>query len=98
MRSNKSMFRRALVAGVMFASVAVLTACDTERILEATDPDLINPENLNSPDGAEGVRIGAVQRQRQRKHLAVRWATGGRVGNRVDLRPERSGRYAARGR
>src|SRR5688572_14646621 len=62
MRSNKSMFRRALVAGVMLASVAVIAACDTERILDATDPDLINPENLNSPDGAEAVRIGAMRR------------------------------------
>jgi starch-binding outer membrane protein, SusD/RagB family len=62
MRSNKSMFRRALVAGVMLASVAAFSACDTERILDATDPDLINPENLNSPDGAEAVRIGAMRR------------------------------------
>ena len=62
MRSNKSMFRRALVAGVMLASVAAGAACNTERILEATDPDLINPENLNSPDGAEAVRIGAMRR------------------------------------
>ena len=62
MRSNKSMFRRALVVGVMLASVATLAACDTERILDATDPDLINPENLNSPDGAEGVRLGAMRR------------------------------------
>lgn len=62
MRSNKSMFRRALVAGVMLASVATFAACDTERILDATDPDLINPQNLNSPDGAEGVRIGAMRR------------------------------------
>ncbi len=62
MRSNKSMFRRALVAGVMVASVAAFSACDTERILDATDPDLINPENLNSPDGAEAVRIGAMRR------------------------------------
>jgi hypothetical protein len=62
MRSHKSIFRRALVAGVMLASVAVGTACNTERILESTDPDLINPENLNSPDGAEALRIGAMRR------------------------------------
>lgn len=62
MRSNKSMFRRALVAGVMVASVAAFSACNTERILDATDPDLINPENLNSPDGAEAVRVGAMRR------------------------------------
>lgn len=62
MRSNKSMFRRALVAGVMIASVATLAACDTERILDATDPDLVNPENLNTPDGAEAVRVGAMRR------------------------------------
>ena len=62
MRSNKSLFRRALVAGVMVASVAAFSACDTERILDVTDPDLINPENLNSPDGAEAVRIGTMRR------------------------------------
>ena len=61
MRSHR-MFRRALVAGVMLASAVVGTACNTERILEATDPDLINPENLNSPDGAEALRIGAMRR------------------------------------
>lgn len=62
MRSDKSMFRRALVAGAMMASVAAFAACDTERILEATDPDLIDPAQLNSPDGAEGVRLGAMRR------------------------------------
>lgn len=25
-----------------------------------TDPDIINPSNLNSPDGAEGLRVGAI--------------------------------------
>jgi starch-binding outer membrane protein, SusD/RagB family len=62
MRSHKSMFRRALAAGVISAAV-VLAACDaTERLLEADDPDLVNPDNVQSADGAEAVRVGAMRR------------------------------------
>ncbi len=62
MRSHKWFFRRALGAGVVAGALA-LAACDaTERLLEAQDPDLVLPENLQSADGAEALRIGTMRR------------------------------------
>jgi hypothetical protein len=44
-----------------------------DTLLEADDPDLIAPENTNSPDGANALRIGALYR--------LRVATAGSDGN-----------------
>jgi len=47
------------------ASVACLPmfgGCTRDDLLKVTDPDIINPSNLQSPDGAEGLRVGALQR------------------------------------
>jgi hypothetical protein len=46
----------ALVAGLPLAG------CSTEDIVSVTDPDIINPADINSPSGAEAVRIGALSR------------------------------------
>ena len=54
--------RVALAALVFGAVVAGCSVQDT--LLEAIDPDLINPDNLNSPDGAEALRVGALGRLR----------------------------------
>ena len=54
----------AAVAMIVAGGLA-LTACSksvTDALLTATDPDIINPANVNSPDGAEGLRLGVVQR------------------------------------
>ena len=45
------------------------TACDSNSLLAAPDPDLITPSDLDSPEGANALRIGALQR--------FRFATGG---------------------
>jgi hypothetical protein len=61
---------RALMLLGSFATAATLgaTAC-TDSLLKATDPDLIAPSDLDTPEGANALRIGAQQRWR--------FATGG---------------------
>jgi starch-binding outer membrane protein, SusD/RagB family len=50
-----------------------LVACDTkDTLLEAVDPDVIDPSDVNSIEGAQAVYIGALGRLRQ--------ATGGSNG------------------
>lgn len=59
--------RRVALAGVAAAmlALAVLQGCSvSDQLLSATDPDLIKPADLNSPAGAEALRIGALARFR----------------------------------
>lgn len=51
------------VAAVAAATVAA-AGCSTESLLKAPDPDLITPESVNSPEGANAVYIGALDRFR----------------------------------
>jgi hypothetical protein len=55
-----------LAAAVLFASgLAFAAACSgsvTDALLTATDPDIINPSDVNSIDGAEGLRLGVARR------------------------------------
>src|SRR5881275_2455914 len=44
------------------AAVATLASCTRDNLLQVSTPDAITPDNLNSADGAEGLRIGAIQR------------------------------------
>ncbi|MDB4892614.1 MAG: hypothetical protein JWL61_4469 [Gemmatimonadetes bacterium] len=54
---------RVVLAGVMLG--AVIAGCAAQdTLLQAVDPDLINPSDLNSPDGAEALRVGALGRLR----------------------------------
>jgi hypothetical protein len=55
---------RALVTvGALAAAALVpLAACSTDKLLRATDPDLIGPENINSAAAAQAVRVGAIGR------------------------------------
>ena len=60
----------ALTAGLLLP----LQACNvSEKLLEAPDPDLINPTDLQNPEGAEALRVGALSRWRD--------ATGGDNAN-----------------
>src|SRR5258705_11215871 len=52
---------RIAVAASM-AAAAVLAACARDDLLGISTPDAITPNNLNSADGAEGLRVGAIQR------------------------------------
>ncbi len=55
--------RRAAALG---AAALVLAACDsvTDSLLEATDPDLIDPNATASAEAADALRVGAVARLR----------------------------------
>lgn len=59
-------FKHSSVAlAMLVAGGLALTACSgsvNDALLTAVDPDIINPANINSPDGAEGLRLGVVQR------------------------------------
>ena len=50
-------------AAIGIAAVAlVATACSTDRLLQANDPDIINPADVESTLGADAVRVGALAR------------------------------------
>ena len=60
---------RAVLLGSTMALAALAgTACQ-DSLLKTTDPDLIAPSDLDTPEGANALRIGALQRWR--------FATGG---------------------
>lgn len=63
MTSNKRGRATSLVSLAMTAALALgATACSPDAILEVEDPDIINPSNVQSPAGAEAVRLGALSR------------------------------------
>src|SRR5918999_2156058 len=53
--------RRTLVYAIAAALLMPLQAC-TDKLLEATDPDLVNPSDLENPEGAEALRVGTLSR------------------------------------
>src|SRR5438034_7218239 len=53
--------RLKVALSAMFAAAA-LTACNRDKILHVTDPDIINPSNLGSAEAAEALRVGALSR------------------------------------
>src|SRR5690348_9908428 len=60
---------RAVLLGSTVALAAIGSTACTDSLLKATDPDLIAPSDLDTPEGASALRIGALQRWR--------FATGG---------------------
>ena len=44
--------------------VVLLTACSTDSLLQAPDPDLVTPQTVTSAEGANAVYIGALDRFR----------------------------------
>ena len=53
--------RRSASAIAMLVALP-LAACNLDKFLNLTDPDIINPSDLRSPAGAEAERIGALAR------------------------------------
>jgi hypothetical protein len=47
---------------LLVLAAGALTACNKDKILNVTDPDIINPSNLGSAEGAEALRVGALNR------------------------------------
>jgi len=76
---------RRLALLVVAGGLAALAACQngvTDTLLEATDPDLINPGNLDSPEGADAIRIGALYRfSRMTGGLESTWLFGGELAD-----------------
>jgi hypothetical protein len=57
-------------AAFIVAALLPVQGCDVnQELLAVRDPDLIDPADLNTPEGAEGLRVGALARWRD--------ATGG---------------------
>ena len=55
---------RAALLGASLALAGFGAAACTNDLLKATDPDLITPSDLDTPEGANALRIGALQRWR----------------------------------
>lgn len=64
---------RAVLLGSSLALAAFGSTACTDSLLKATDPDLIAPSDLDTPEGASALRIGALNRWRT--------ATGGDNAN-----------------
>jgi len=62
MRNRSAGLRRALAAAGVVAGSLLGTACT--EMLQVEDPDLVKPADINSPAGADAVRLGAIQRFR----------------------------------
>jgi hypothetical protein len=60
MTFNERVRRVAVAAGCV--ALAASAACSRSDLLNVSTPDIIAPSNLDSPDGAEGLRVGAIQR------------------------------------
>ena len=56
---------RRTVAGLALALLPAAACTSTEEILSVTDPDIINPIDVQSPAGANAVRLGALTRLNQ---------------------------------
>jgi hypothetical protein len=56
---------RAWVAATAALAVLTLAACSVEKILDVTDPDIINPSDVSSPAGVDAVRLGTIARLNQ---------------------------------
>lgn len=46
----------------LLLAAGALAACNRDKILRVTDPDIINPSNLGSAEAAEALRLGALTR------------------------------------
>jgi hypothetical protein len=62
MTSSLRSLRRLAALALVGVAAAGCENRITDNLLQATDPDLINPSNLESPEGADAIRIGALYR------------------------------------
>ncbi|MGH7670882.1 MAG: hypothetical protein ACRENQ_15455 [Gemmatimonadaceae bacterium] len=61
-RVRRTGLQLALWGALCMGGLAVSACNATDQLLSARDPDLINPSDLGSPDGAEALRVGALAR------------------------------------
>jgi hypothetical protein len=57
-----SYIRFARAAALAVSVAAIGASCNTSDILQVEDPDIVNPENVQSAAGANAVRLGALGR------------------------------------
>ena len=64
MRFSRYQLRVVLTAA--FACVLPVLGCSDvkDELLDAPDPDIINPSDIQSPEGADALRVGAFTRLR----------------------------------
>lgn len=63
--SKRALRPRVAAVALLAAALPLLQACGaTEKLLEATDPDLIVPGNIENAEGADALRIGTLARWR----------------------------------
>jgi len=62
-RFSNTSRRRAGLALIAVAGLSLAACSDfTDSLLQATDPDIINPSDVQSADGADAIRIGTLSR------------------------------------
>ncbi|MGK2935401.1 MAG: hypothetical protein ACSLFE_09205 [Gemmatimonadaceae bacterium] len=61
-RKKGGRLRRAGALASIVLLFAAPLACNTDKLLEVTDPDIINPGDVNSAAAAEALRAGALLR------------------------------------
>ena len=49
-------------AALALGALTGLAACNSSDVLQVTDPDIINPSDVESAAGAAAVRVGAIAR------------------------------------
>lgn len=54
--------RRRVAALAVLAGAALAGACSQDKLLEASDPDIIDPSAVQNAEGADGLRLGAFTR------------------------------------
>jgi len=76
-----SRIARGLVATLVAISPLLLSSCQnslTDNLLEAEQPTLIDPSNVDSPAGADAIRLGTLINFRNITNV---WTFGGLVGD-----------------
>lgn len=71
--ANVNFLARSMRVAAMMTVAVTLAACNRDKILTITDPDIIPPGAAASPEGAEALRLGAITRLSD--------VTGGLQGN-----------------
>jgi len=80
-----SRIARGLVAALVAISPLLLSSCQnslTDNLLEAEQPTLIDPSNVDSPAGADAIRLGTLINFRNITNV---WTFGGLVGDEFDF-------------
>jgi hypothetical protein len=62
MTSPMRLTARRGAALAVLAAATLAGACSSDKLLEARDPDIVNPSDVQNPEGADAARVGAFSR------------------------------------